>query len=73
MSLPAISKHLRALEGAGLIRRERRGRVHRIRLDPRPLREAAEWIVRYERFWQKRLDALEAYLKETSGEEEGRE
>lgn len=73
MSLPAISKHLRALEGAGLITRERAGRVHRIRLDPRPLREAAAWIVRYERFWQKRFGALEAYLKETSGEEEGRE
>ena len=68
VSLPAISKHLRALERARLIARRRQGRVHRIRLRLRPLKDAAEWIARYQRFWERRLDALEAYLKE--GEKE---
>ncbi len=62
VSPPAISRHLRTLEAAGLISREREGRVHRIRLVPRRLREAAEWIDYYEKFWHSRLDALEAYL-----------
>ena len=63
VSPPAISKHLRALEVAGLIAREKQGRVHHIRLVPRRLREAAEWIDHYERFWRGRLDALQAYLE----------
>lgn len=70
VSLPAISKHLRALENAGLVARRREGRVHQIRLRPRPLREAAAWISRYERFWERRLDALEAFLERSNGEED---
>jgi DNA-binding transcriptional ArsR family regulator len=69
VSLPAISKHLRALERARLIARRRQGRVHHIRLQPRPLKEAAGWIARYERFWKRRFEALEAYLRQTGKEE----
>jgi DNA-binding transcriptional ArsR family regulator len=68
VSLPAISKHLRALEEARLIGRRRDGRTHRIHLKARRLREAAEWIRRHEEFWRNRLDALQAYLE---GEGEG--
>jgi DNA-binding transcriptional ArsR family regulator len=68
VSLPAISRHLRTLESAGLIARRREGRVHRIRLRPRPLREAAAWISRYERFWERRLDALEVFLEKSEEE-----
>lgn len=65
MSLPAISKHLRVLEGAGLVKKHRDGRVIRCALDPEPLKSAAEWIERYRIFWEGRLDALAAYLDET--------
>lgn len=69
VSLPAISKHLRALERADLISRRVRGRVHQIRLNPKPLRQAVSWLSRTERFWSRRLDALEAYLKKAHKEE----
>lgn len=65
MSLPAVSKHVKVLEDAGLLRRTRDGRVHRLRLDPAPMQEAADWIDRYRAFWEGRLDALARYLKET--------
>jgi DNA-binding transcriptional ArsR family regulator len=58
MSLAAVSKHLRVLERAGLVRREVRGREHRLSLEARPLREAADWISAYRPFWEQRLDAL---------------
>src|SRR5262245_26772241 len=61
MSLPAVSKHLRVLESAGLISRLRCGRMHRLRLDVAPMREAHAWIERYRRFWEESLDRLEAY------------
>ena len=61
-SLPAVSKHLRVLEKAGLIRRDIRGREHHCSLEPRPLRTAAEWIEYHQRFWETRLDALEELL-----------
>ncbi len=69
MSLPAVSKHLKVLEGAGLLTRARQGRVHRCQLDGRPMREAADWIEHYRAFWDGRLDALAAYLdkKNSSG------
>ena len=57
ISLPAVSKHLRVLERAGLIERERQGRTQRCRLTALPLRDAAEWIGFYERFWQTQLSA----------------
>ena len=62
MSLAAVSKHVRMLEGAGLIRRARRGREHTLTLDARPLRRVAQWTSRYERFWTDRLDRLEAFF-----------
>lgn len=64
MSLAAASKHIKALEKAGLIRREVRGRTHVCQLDPGPLASAHEWLATYERFWSDRLDVLERLLRE---------
>lgn len=64
MSLAAVSKHIRSLEKAGLIRREVRGRTHWCHLEPGPLASAREWLGFYERFWTERLDALEHLLGE---------
>jgi DNA-binding transcriptional ArsR family regulator len=63
MSLAAASKHIKALEKAGLVRREVRGRTHICRLEPRPLEDAHEWIAFYEQFWSRRLDVLEGLLR----------
>jgi DNA-binding transcriptional ArsR family regulator len=63
MSLPAVSKHLRVLEKAGLLRRRRHGRVHEMRLDAKPLQEAAQWVEEYRKFWQGSLDRLAEYLE----------
>jgi DNA-binding transcriptional ArsR family regulator len=64
MSLAAASKHVKVLEGAGLIRREVRGRTHLCRLEPGPLASAHEWLGFYERFWTSRLDLLEQLLRD---------
>jgi DNA-binding transcriptional ArsR family regulator len=64
ISLAAASKHIKALENAGLIRREVRGRTHLCRIDPGPLASAHEWLSFYERFWTDRLNALEQLLRE---------
>jgi DNA-binding transcriptional ArsR family regulator len=64
MSLAAASKHVKALEKAGLIRREVRGRTHTCHLNPGPLASAAQWLRYYEAFWTVRLDALEDLLRE---------
>jgi DNA-binding transcriptional ArsR family regulator len=64
ISRPAISKHLRVLEGAGLVQRARDGRVSRCELDAEPLREAAMWVERYRRFWEGQLHSLALYLEE---------
>jgi DNA-binding transcriptional ArsR family regulator len=63
VSRPAISKHLRVLERAGLVRRSRRGRVSRCELDAAAMREAAEWVERYRKFWEGQLDALARYVE----------
>ena len=63
MSLAAASKHVKSLEGAGLIRREVRGRTHICRLQAAPLAEAHAWLQTYERFWTARLDTLEQLLR----------
>src|SRR6266446_5138684 len=63
ISLAAASKHIKALENAGMIRREVRGRTHLCRLDPGPLASAHEWLSFYERFWTSRLDMLEQLLR----------
>ena len=64
ISLPAVSKHLGILEDAGLISREKDGRVRRCHLDAAPLKDAADWIAFYKRFWEGNLDALEDYLQQ---------
>ncbi len=63
MSLNGVSKHVKVLERAGLIRRTVVGREHRLRLHAQPLREAARWLAHYQTFWTDRLDALEAHLR----------
>jgi DNA-binding transcriptional ArsR family regulator len=64
ISLAAASKHIKALENAGLIRREVRGRTHICRLAPGPLASAHEWLGFYEHFWTDRLNVLEQLLRE---------
>jgi len=66
MSLPAVSKHLRVLEQAGLLRRRRSGRVHEMRLEAKPLKQAAEWVEEYRKFWEGSLDRLAKYLESTT-------
>lgn len=63
MSLEAVSKHIRVLERAGLVRRTVDGSRHICRLEAKPLASAADWLRFYERFWTERLDALEGLLK----------
>ena len=62
MSMPAVSKHLKVLERAGLIVRGREAQWRPCRLEARPLKEASSWIEEYRRFWAPHLDALERYL-----------
>jgi DNA-binding transcriptional ArsR family regulator len=62
--LPAVLKHLEVLADAGLVTRQKTGRVVTIRLRPQPMREAMEWLKRYERFWTGRLDRLAALAEE---------
>jgi len=64
MSLPAVSKHLRVLERAGLLHQQRDGRVRRCVLDAGPLDQAAQWVEHYRKFWADRLDALADYLEQ---------
>ena len=69
MSLPAVSKHLRVLEKAGLVHRRRDGRVHRLKLEAAPMRQAQQWIEEYRRFWEDSFDRLDAYLKKLQTKE----
>ena len=64
MSLNAVSKHLKKLESAGLIRREIRGRQHFCRLEAARFEAAMDWMGHYRKFWTERLDALEKHLLE---------
>jgi DNA-binding transcriptional ArsR family regulator len=68
ISLAAVSKHLKVLEGAGLLERAVDGRVHRCSLNPAPLEGALETIRHYQEFWNHQLDALEAFLHGTHGQ-----
>jgi DNA-binding transcriptional ArsR family regulator len=63
MSLPAVSKHLKVLECAGLVVRTIDGRIHRCSLAPEPLREAEQWLVSYRSFWEDTLAALASYVE----------
>ena len=64
MSLNAVSKHIKVLEAARLVRRTRQGREHTLELDPAPLREVARWASEIERFWCARLDRIEQFFEE---------
>jgi len=70
MSLPAISKHLRVLERAGLLVQEKDGRIRRCHLVAEPLKRAAVWIARYREFWAEQFEALANYLDDTVPPEE---
>ncbi len=70
ISAPAISKHLRVLERAGLLKQDRQGRVRRCHLVPAPLREAAKWVNRHRRFWEAQLDSLVDYLEQSPTEDQ---
>lgn len=67
LSKPAVSKHVRVLEDAGLIRREVEGREHRLRLDGRSMTEAERWIERHRELWERKFDAVERYLDGEGG------
>lgn len=69
MSLAAVSKHLIVLEKAGLIKRQREGRVHSLALRPEPMQEAQAWINRYRKFWEANLDQFENYLNQLQKQE----
>jgi DNA-binding transcriptional ArsR family regulator len=62
MSLTGVCKHVRVLERAGLVRRTHRGRENTLELSAEPLREVAQWVSQYERFWNARLDRLEEFF-----------
>jgi DNA-binding transcriptional ArsR family regulator len=68
MSLPAVSKHLKVLEHAGLISRGRDAQRRPCRIEAAPLREANEWIESYRRFWEESLDRLDEYVRELQSE-----
>ncbi len=63
MSLAAVSKHLKVLESADLISREKRGSFQIVRLNAGPLRSADQWLAHYEKFWNRQLDALQKYIE----------
>jgi DNA-binding transcriptional ArsR family regulator len=66
MSLPAVSRHIRVLEGAGLVVRSIDGRMHRCSLDPRPFRTIDGWLDHYRKFWEENLAALAQYVESGS-------
>ena len=69
MTLPAVSKHLKVLERAGLIARSRDAQWRPCRLKAQRLEEAADWVERYRRFWEQSLDRLDEHLRELQGED----
>jgi DNA-binding transcriptional ArsR family regulator len=73
ISLPAVSRHLKVLEGAGLISRGREAQWRPCALDPEPLRQLDGWLGKYRRFWEGSFDKMDAYLREiTKGDGRGR-
>ena len=69
MSLPAISKHLKVLQRAGLIEQGRQAQWRPCRLTPEPLRDLADWVAQYKRHWEESFDRLDEYLKQVQTEE----
>jgi DNA-binding transcriptional ArsR family regulator len=72
MSLPAVSKHLKVLERAGLVARGRRAQWRPAQLQAEPLHEVADWLADYRRFWEERLDRFDEYLRELQASEPDR-
>jgi DNA-binding transcriptional ArsR family regulator len=72
MSLPAVSKHLKVLERAGLVARGRRAQWRPAQLQAEPLHEVADWLADYRRFWEERLDRFDEYLRELQAVEPDR-
>jgi DNA-binding transcriptional ArsR family regulator len=73
MSLPAVTKHLKVLERAGLISRGRQAQWRPCKLEAQPLRDAAGWMEQYRQFWDERIDRLENYLIELQTKEQNNE
>jgi DNA-binding transcriptional ArsR family regulator len=73
MSLPAISKHLKVLERAGLITRSREAQWRPCRIEPEALKGVDDWLERYRRLWEERFDRLDDYLRELQGKEKNRD
>jgi DNA-binding transcriptional ArsR family regulator len=73
MSLAAVSKHLIVLEKAGLVKRLRKGRVHSLALEAKPMEEARAWIDGYRKFWEGNLDQFEKYLEKLQTKETKRD
>ena len=71
MSLPAVSKHLKVLQRAGLIRQGRQAQWRPCRLQAEPLRDVADWVEQYRRFWDQSFDRLDDYLREVQTREPG--
>jgi DNA-binding transcriptional ArsR family regulator len=71
ISLNGVSKHVKVLEQAGLVKRSVQGREHRIRLNAKPLREASMWLEHYRAFWDDQLESLEAFLLKKAGSDYG--
>ena len=73
MSLPAVSKHLKVLQRAGLITQRRQAQWRPCRLEAEPLRDVSDWVEQYRRFWEERFDRLDEYLLELKRREQERE
>jgi DNA-binding transcriptional ArsR family regulator len=73
MTLPAVTKHLKVLERAGLITRGRQAQWRPCRLEAKPLREVSDWVEHYRQFWDESFDRLDEYLKELQGQEKQNE
>jgi DNA-binding transcriptional ArsR family regulator len=73
MSMPAVSKHLRVLERAGLIARRREAQWRPCRIEAAPLKDAANWMERYRHIWEQRLDRLDGYLQELQAKQKDKE
>jgi DNA-binding transcriptional ArsR family regulator len=72
MSLPAISKHLKVLQKAGLITQSREAQWRPCRLEAKPLKQASEWIERYREYWEESFDNLDSYLRDIQSKEKKR-
>src|SRR5437588_10152313 len=73
LSLPAISKHLKVLQRAGLITQGRQAQWRPCRLDPGPLKEVSDWVAQYRRYWEESFDRLDAFLRELQSEQQKQE